>query len=85
MSLSHDMAEVVSDGRRSRGASKGMRVRVQDSVSGHLICIIHGIFGSDIFTNSRRREGLGRMRSLTAIVPERRNLRPQILVDQFTA
>ena len=26
MSLSHDMAEVVSDGRRSRGASKGMRV-----------------------------------------------------------
>ena len=25
------------------------------------------------------------MRSLTAVVPERRNLRPQILVDQFTA
>ena len=28
--------------------------------------------------------GLCRMRSLTAVVPERRNLRPQILVDQFT-
>ena len=28
---------------------------------------------------------MGRMGSLTAVVPERRNLRPQILVDQFTA